>query len=592
MGMLVYEESSLAWIREGPRISDHCQRELEEMVERDHNHPSVVIWGIYNENPPAAALNGEELARFIRTLDPSRVVVQNSGGSLATDQDFGWIDRALVLPDRSITAEPIQDLHLYFGGLISDRVYDWLRDIGTGVPASVLAQEGFGSAQLMEEFDHVARSYTGQFFISEIGSGGMSNLDDTVAMFSDRRDLLDAREFMAFQSSLNEGFAARKMDSVFGSTRELYDQAQNLQALADKRQLEALLCNPRVSGYVLTQLDDVSFEFNGGIVDLWRRPKPAYEVFKQLNQPCCLIIRTDAPAVEKGGKIHAQIWLFSQKDLQRDVALSLTLFDPNGESTTLQQRIIGVKKGSQHIGDITLDARETTGEYRLEGSLYENGDRFFQTSQKILVVDPVRWEDVSTGVTCVGDLSGPLIEKNIGRRFDGQDIPGSVLLAAHPSSLSIRDWEALLESTEKGSTTILGELLPNNQVAFDLLAERGIPVKVSKSMGSWIGCNHWISDSAPFTGLPSPGIAAEGYRTVVPRYSLGEMGGKILAGAFWNSQSMSGPSVIEWYSDLEIVPLGRGRVVFCQYRIFDRYAFDPVAGRLVYNLLRHGSMPA
>ncbi len=53
---------------------------------------------------------------------------------------------------------------------------------------------------------------------------------------------------------------------------------------------------------------------------------------------------------------------------------------------------------------------------------------------------------------------------------------------------------------------------------------------------------------------------------------------------------MNGPSKIEWYSDIEIVPLGQGKLVFCQYRNFDCYAFDPVAGQLVYNLLRQGSM--
>ncbi len=328
LGLLVYEESSLAWIRDSPRLSDHCRRELGEMIERDQNHPSVVIWGVYNENPPAAALNSDELVRYIRTLDTSRVVVHNSGGSLAIDQDFGWIDQSMILPNRSIISEPIQDLHLYLGGLVSDRVYDWLRDLGAGVSAGVLAQEGFGSAQLMEEYDHDVRSYPGHFFISELGFGGIANLDDTVAMFSNQTDLLDARELISFQSSLNEGFAARKLDLVFGSTREFYNQAQNLQGLVDRRQLEALLCNPRVSGYTLTQLNDVSFECNGGLVDLWRRPKPAYEAFKQLNQPCRLIIRTDQPSVKKGGKIQAQVWLVSQMDLQEDAILTLTLLGP------------------------------------------------------------------------------------------------------------------------------------------------------------------------------------------------------------------------------------------------------------------------
>ena len=45
------------------------------------------------------------------------------------------------------------------------------------------------------------------------------------------------------------------------------------------------------------------------------------------------------------------------------------------------------------------------------------------------------------------------------------------------------------------------------------------------------------------------------------------------------------PSMV-WYSDIEVIPLGRGRLVFCQYRAFDRARTNPVAARLACNLLR------
>ena len=95
MGMMVYAETCLAWIRDSPRMLDHGRREVRAMIEQDRNHPSVVFWGIYNENPQASALNSRELVRLALALDPTRVIVDDSGGSLAIDQDFGWIDRAL-----------------------------------------------------------------------------------------------------------------------------------------------------------------------------------------------------------------------------------------------------------------------------------------------------------------------------------------------------------------------------------------------------------------------------------------------------------------------------------------------------------------
>ena len=41
-----------------------------------------------------------------------------------------------------------------------------------------------------------------------------------------------------------------------------------------------------------------------------------------------------------------------------------------------------------------------------------------------------------------------------------------------------------------------------------------------------------------------------------------------------------------WYSDVEVIPFGRGKLLFCQYRVFDWAGSNPLAGRLLCNLLR------
>ena len=105
MGIMVYAESCLAWIRDSSRLWDHGQREIKAMIDRDRNHPSVVFWGIYNENPQVSMINGKALVQLARSIDPTRVIVDNSGGSLAIDQDFGWVDRATVTAARETQSQ-------------------------------------------------------------------------------------------------------------------------------------------------------------------------------------------------------------------------------------------------------------------------------------------------------------------------------------------------------------------------------------------------------------------------------------------------------------------------------------------------------
>ena len=257
MGMMIYAETNLGWIRESPRMLEHCKRDTRALIERDRNHPSVVVWGIYNENPPASAMYGEILSNYARGIDPTRVIVDNSGGALAIDQDFGWIDRANVIPALETNQERILDIHLYLGSPVPRAIYQWLEKLGSEQSSRVLVEEQLrGSVAVMDEFDRESRTYSGQVFVSELGYGGMSDLDETVAGFGGRDNLLDARQFVTLRNSLHAGFRERGLERVFGSERNLYLAAQRLQAIGNRRQIEAVITNPRVSGYVITQFND------------------------------------------------------------------------------------------------------------------------------------------------------------------------------------------------------------------------------------------------------------------------------------------------------------------------------------------------
>jgi beta-galactosidase len=84
LGLLVMDETFDCWEREKKPYDYHLsfkewwQRDVEAMVLRDRNHPSVVIWSIGNEIPergePAGAQTAKMLADYIRKLDPSRPV--------------------------------------------------------------------------------------------------------------------------------------------------------------------------------------------------------------------------------------------------------------------------------------------------------------------------------------------------------------------------------------------------------------------------------------------------------------------------------------------------------------------------------------
>ena len=391
IGMLVYAESSLAWIEASPRLLDHGRRELQAMIERDRNHPSVVFWGIHNENRAASALTSEALIRCARALDSTRVIVDNSGGTLAIDQDYGWVDRATVVPDRETTRQEIKDLHIYVGAPISSAVYEWMRTLGISDPPVDIAAQGFGSPDMMSDFYRELRSYQGHVFVSELGCGGMTNLDDTMAGFLGQEHLLDAQEMKAFRASLYQGFEERRLDRVFGSVSNLIRAAQELQATGDLRQVEALLINPRVSGYIVTQLNDVAWEFHAGILDVWRNPKPVYGALKRLNQPHCVILKTAQPVVACGDHIELTLTLVDRVPLQGGERLRVAAYDPDGKEVTTREWIALPGTGIKPVGTIRIETEQTPGQYRMSAHLLRAGKVLAESSEITLALHPVDW---------------------------------------------------------------------------------------------------------------------------------------------------------------------------------------------------------
>jgi hypothetical protein len=560
LGMLVYEESSLAWLRESPRLLDHARREITAMIERDRNHPSVVFWGVFNEHRHPAGRYADTLIRTVRALDNTRVVVDNSGGAFAIDQDFGWIDRATVVPDRSTTRESIQDIHIYAGAPIAKRAFDWLASIGSPFQSFDVDALGIGSDRVFDEWSREVRDDPGQIFVSELGCGGMGDLDAMLAGFAGKTDLVDAREYRAFRDSLHEGFAERHLDQLFGSIDELVRQAQHQQRMGNRRQIEAMLINRRVSGYSITQLADVGSEFHAGILDLWRKPKPVYDEIRRLQQPRTIVLDLESRAVQSGTAARVEPWVIDQFHASERDTLQITITDSAGRVRAEHAPQIPAGQGIKPLPRFTIETGGMPGWWRVAARLAS--DPAVVCEEELLLLAPVQAE----------------IEPN-----------STILDATRPSSLTRDAWQRFFEGVREGRTGIVGDLAPGDELALAMLAEAGIDAQLTMGIGSWLGCYHWTTDSPLFTGLPAGGLAGEVYAGIVPRYVLPEHGGQLLAGSISNTQTRVTAPAMTWHADVEVVPHGDGQIIFCQYRIFDDDLADPVGLTLRQNLLTFAS---
>jgi hypothetical protein len=218
-----------------------------------------------------------------------------------------------------------------------------------------------------------------------------------------------------------------------------------------------------------------------------------------------------------------------------------------------------------------------------------------ESAETIYCLPKVQWNNLREKIYPWGPLP-PLLQAEDLEEFvcppisPGQD--GLVILVGSPSEFSFDDWDEILKLAGNGYSVIIGSLRPENKIACEALSRGGIPIELHPGYGSWMGCHHWLPGTELIEGLPTNGgLAGECFVDILPRYGLAELGGTVLAGSIRCSQRPEKPREILWHSDIENLPFGKGRLVFCQYRLFEQAHAHPVASRMVYNLLRLATNP-
>jgi beta-galactosidase len=126
LGFIVMDEAFDMWKKEKTPFDYHLdwdqwhKRDLEDMILRDRNHPSVFIWSIGNEiseqwgGNPAAGVIGKELSGIVKGLDKTRPIT--SACNFVSDQNTLITAGDLDLVGTNYAHERIADFPKMFSG--------------------------------------------------------------------------------------------------------------------------------------------------------------------------------------------------------------------------------------------------------------------------------------------------------------------------------------------------------------------------------------------------------------------------------------------------------------------------------------------
>ena len=270
LGMLIWTEIpnvATFTTKSAKRMRDTMQG----ILDRDQNHPSIVIWTVINEDWGTRLVEDashrqwlKDTFDWLKQADPTRLVVDNS----ACHNNFH------VKTD-------INDYHYYRS--MPERRAEWDK----------LTEEFAGGADwTFSPHGDAERKGDEPLVVSEFGVWGLPNPNALVGKSGEEPWWMETGgtwgEGVAYPHGIEQRFSALSLEQVFGSFDKFITHVQEYQYANLKYEIESMRSHSSIQGYVITELTDVHWEANG-LLDMNRNARVFHKRFETINSDIAIV---------------------------------------------------------------------------------------------------------------------------------------------------------------------------------------------------------------------------------------------------------------------------------------------------------------
>ena len=583
MGILVVGSPALECMRlplSTPYLPSRVEHEIRQAVLRDRNRACVVQWELFNElHRPILKQMMRPMALLTRELDPTRLILDESGG---------WAFGARMYLPREYEPTRFNDIHNYPGPLINKRLFDGFLTIGM-----TDEEKKAKGLNVKTPGRNVVSGLMS--FVSELGYGSLPNLVDNNQRF--RRDGNPLTPAYRYHHRLEQGqkrvLEESGFDWLYPNIEKFCLDQQTIHGAANKRMIEAVRSNPNVSGYCIHALAAGDWILGAGLIDLWRNPKSyAYEGTKAANQPRIVAIRTFPRNVYAASGSQLEITGINELE-SLDATLTLQIVSEDGSTVLSKEIDARWNEGVSQLLDERIDTEPLRGGYIVKACVSSKDGAVL--TENAYGFDVFSQQDLAAPAATIAmvDLKDPVARflKKTGVKVEAFDTSTPRSMPVFVTDSKPSNPENLLKFIAEGGTAVYlqGVAARLTQGKSTILP---FTAQVEPARGLWTCIPHLVGDHPVFAGLPNCGMMRETYENVWATQTLRDLPGKPIVASIgfqWFSHDHklqhSGPGESWWGADLAVVPHKKGRAVVSQLRIVENLGNDPVADKILLNLI-------
>jgi hypothetical protein len=366
VGILVYQEHYGSWqLEDSPQMKDRFDRSLGEIVRRDRNHPSVVMWGLLNETRDGPVFrHAVDAIALVRSLDQTRMVVLNSG-TWATAEGMGTVCN----PGSSKWENLFRDVHTYPD---VPHTAQAIRVLRTGA----IGKRPFST---VEDDPHLP------LFLSEYGQCGAIDLARTLGDYEQlgKGDADDARYTREQLERFLADWKRWRLQECWAQPEDYFVESHRNLAKLRITGGNAVRANPTLVAHVATNsIADQGYSGRGP-TDLFRNFKPGQaDTVRDLTAPLRWCLFAEPVHVYRGARVRLEAVL-SNDDFLPPGAHAATLRVVGPDLRVLLERRIMVQipeRGTKPeppfakpVFSEDLDTDVPVGKYRFTATFEHKG---------------------------------------------------------------------------------------------------------------------------------------------------------------------------------------------------------------------------
>ncbi len=583
MGMLVWTELP-CWQTLTDESSQRGLETLRGMVERDWNHPSIVIWTIINESWGLDLANADHRAwlanayHFLKELDPNRLIVGNSACS----------GNSQVITD-------ILDFHNYYA--IPDHQEKWEDWVGSFAnrPDWAYAHPYENYAGWKSFMQNPWKKKTDKPFanevqikgdepliVSEFGNWGLPDVDKLIDHYGGEpwwfETGFDWGEGIVYPHGVENRFKAFHLDRAFPTLSDfcLATQANQFDAL--KYEIERMRLRGSINGYVITEFTDVHWESNG-LLDMCRNPKAFFPRLKNINSDDMLIPDYQRVAYWEGEKCSVDLYLshYSKADLSNCrvewnlVGYGEELCGALDVPTVRDYQVSQLGRIEFIVPIIDRSARA-----RLEFRLITGSGQILAKNDLMLSFFPRETQlSSSANALCLYVPDLPQAAKISGYHLVNKLAEADVALV---TALTDELREFLLSG---GRVLWLAEKSDAQQTFLGLINIQ--PRQGTVWQGDWVNTFSWISPSPLFKTLPGSGLIDFNFSDLTPENVILGLGQDAFAHQVYAAMTVGW--IQRTVALAAKIKVGKGELFISTFRLSQNIGSHPVAAGMVKDML-------